>query len=189
MYKSQAWYRIGRGVLIVSVVVLSLGSLATAAKDASVWLDAEGGRGIKIWTPVPVPGETVHWSGSPDAATGPGVAIWRVAAEESEQAAGEWKDGKLHGYAVWQHRDGTRYEGQWTDGLRHGFGIYTWPNGIRFCGEYEQGNRKTGVFYTADGKLQDPTTPIAQIRKQIFESETAAMKARQSASRVRRQSR
>ncbi|HAS81285.1 MAG TPA: hypothetical protein DCS43_01050 [Verrucomicrobia bacterium] len=187
MHKSPASYR--TVLIALTAATLTVGSSATARNDGAAWLDAAGGQNIKIWTPVPVPGESVRWAGSAESATGPGLAVWTVGADDTEQAAGEWKDGKLNGYAVWQHLDGTRYEGQWQDGLRHGFGIYTWPNGIRFCGEYEQGHRKTGVYYKADGKLQDPSTPISELRKQIFESETAAMKARQAASRVRRQSR
>ncbi len=106
--------------------------------------------------------------------------------EEMEQAAGDWDSGRLHGYAVWQHRDGMRYEGQWDSGRRHGFGVYTWPDGSRYCGVYHEGSRQEGAVFNPDGSAAGGFLTAA-IRKQVLDAERAALRARKNATRARQQ--
>jgi hypothetical protein len=155
-----------------------------AESSASEWL-ADSAAGVRIWNPSPTEGESVKWLGVKDTASGSGVAIWSVDGQEREQAAGEWKEGRLDGDAVWQHCSGARYEGGWSNGLRHGAGVYTWPDGSRFCGQYLEGVRQEGAFYSSDGKPVNGIPPDA-IRKLVFAAETAGLRARKAATAARR---
>lgn len=171
-----------------TLLLLCLGRIQSLAQAAApdVWL-RDTNTGVQIWNPVPTAGESVQWFGTKDIASGAGTAIWFIHGTETEQAAGEWNGGTLHGYAVWRHQDGSRYEGQWRHGRKHGLGIYTWPDGTRFCGLYEEGIRKTGAFYSRNGKaLCSDLAPLA-IRQQVFDAEIAAIQARKAASLARRQ--
>lgn len=159
---------------------------AADSADSSEWiLDAE--TGVRIWNPAPAEEETVQWMGAKEAATGFGVVIWKVAGEESEQASGEWSGGRLDGYAVWKHRSGVKYEGRWWNGRRHGTGVYSWPDGTRFCGEYEEGIRREGALFSGDGSPVNGVPPDA-IRKLVLDAEAAALQARKTATKARRQS-
>lgn len=171
----------------IAIAICTLLTLtAIHAEETSPWL-ADSTSGVRLWNPAPVVGETVEWLGAPQEATGPGIAVWRVNGVDSEQAAGEWKAGKLEGYGVWQHSSGARYEGQWKNGQKHGLGVYTWANGKRFCGRYLDGQRQEGAFYHANGKSAEEQAPSPAARRQTFEAESAAIRARQAAGDARRQ--
>lgn len=155
--------------------------------DADEWLtDIE--TGVKIWNPSPSTEakETVLWHGAPGAASGHGVAIWLIHGNMTEQADGEWNEGKLDGYAVWQHSGGDRFEGAWHNGKKHGHGVYTWPDGRRFCGLYQDGVRQEGAIYGRNGKPTGPEAPSATLRKLILDAEEAALKARKTATLAKR---
>ena len=38
-------------------------------------------------------------------------------------------DDKAHGYGIYTHYNGSKYEGQWVNDKQHGFGIERWPDG------------------------------------------------------------
>lgn len=44
-------------------------------------------------------------------------------------SAGDWVDGKMHGWGKYFYQDGGVYEGEWCDGKMHGKGVYVFPNG------------------------------------------------------------
>ena len=170
----------------LAIAICALLALTTIhADETSSWL-TDPASGVKLWNPAPVAGETAEWLGAAQEATGPGVAIWRVNGADTEQAAGEWKAGKLDGYGVWRHSSGARYEGQWKNGQKHGLGVYTWADGKRFCGRYLDGKRQEGAFYHADGKSAGDQAPSPAARKQTFDAESAALRARQAAVDARR---
>ena len=47
---------------------------------------------------------------------------------------GEFKDGKLEGFAIVTMGNGKKYECQWKDNVQHGHGKMISPNGIEFEG-------------------------------------------------------
>lgn len=170
----------------LAIAIGVLMALATIQADETTGWLADSATGVKLWNPAPIAGETVEWLGAAQEANGPGIAVWRISGTESEQAAGEWKAGKLDGYGVWQHNSGARYEGQWKNGRKHGLGVYTWPDGKRFCGRYLEDKRQDGAFYHADGKAADSQAPSPAARRQTFEAESTAIRARQAAGDARR---
>ncbi len=42
---------------------------------------------------------------------------------------GEWKEGKLNGFAITKESNGNKYEGMYQNDLKHGKGIDTYANG------------------------------------------------------------
>lgn len=161
-------------------------SAAEPSAEKAEWL-SDAASGVKLWNPAPVAAESVQWLGAPDAASGPGVAIWSVEGVEQERASGEWKAGKLDGYAVWQHSSGARYEGCWEAGLRHGSGVYIWPDGSRFCGLYQKGTRREGAVFNRDGSPVNG--PLTASISQVFDAEASALRAREAATAARQHAR
>jgi len=76
------------------------------------------------------------------------------AADGSEAASGQWRDGNLHGRGRQTHFGGQCYEGDFADGKNSGLGTYTWTNGVVFEGEFEADDfNGLGIEWTADGKI------------------------------------
>lgn len=162
-------------------IVAYITSATLKAEGTNRWL-TDASTGVRLWNPAPAAGESVEWHGAANAASGPGIAIWKINGVETEQAAGRWKAGKLDGYGVWQDRHGNRYEGHWKNGRKDGFGVYTWADGQRFCGRYRDDKRQNGLFFQADGTAAGDRTPSPAAHQQAFEAEAAALQARQVAS-------
>jgi hypothetical protein len=166
-----------------STLLIVLGAAISAA--GADWITDPATK-CAIWNPKPVPHETISWSGSvrDGQAEGLGIAVWSVRGRETERAEGTWRGGKLHGYAVWTHANGSGYEGQWEEGRKHGFGVYTWPNGASFTGSYKRDTRADGRAFSTDGK---PLTLISSEpdHKAMYAAQDAAIQARKSATKSR----
>ncbi len=186
MIRRMRYFSVLRGIGVLCLWLLG-GIMGLKADNAEAWLVDEE-SGVSIWNPLPVTGESVHWRGlRRDSASGSGLVIWKLNGSESEQAAGDWESGRLHGDAVWQHSDGQRYEGQWESGRRHGFGVYTWQDGTRYCGVYHEGVRQAGAVFNPDGSVAGGGLLTVSIRKQVLDAERAALQARKNATKVRQQ--
>ena len=44
-----------------------------------------------------------------------------------------------HGFGVYKHVTGGKYEGYWKDDSQDGHGVQTWPDGERHEGNYQDG--------------------------------------------------
>ena len=65
---------------------------------------------------------------------------------------GEWLDDKPHGYGVYTHIDGTKYEVYWKEDKQDGKGKESWSDGSSYEGDYKQGKKSgKGIFKYADG--------------------------------------
>lgn len=85
-----------------------------------------------------------------------------ITLSDGSKYAGEWKDGKKHGYGTfttpaggtyvgeWKNDkmqghgtlttpEGSEYVGEFEDNKMHGQGIHTWPNGWKYVGEFKDG--------------------------------------------------
>ena len=83
-----------------------------------------------------------------------------ITLSDGSKYAGEWKDGKKHGYGTfttpaggtyvgeWKNDkmqghgtlttpEGSEYVGEFEDNKMHGQGIHTWPNGWKYVGEFK----------------------------------------------------
>ncbi len=166
--------------ITLTVVALSL-SLRASGDE---WL-TDPATECSVWNPKPSPQETIAWVGSKESknANGYGVAIWSIRGEQSQRAEGSWKDGKLHGYATWTCKNGTRYQGQWKSGLRHGYGIYEWPDGTRFAGYYDNGRRAEGRIFKPDHTPAKLTASKADLDA-VYKAQDAAILARKASTRA-----
>ena len=78
---------------------------------------------------------------------GKGIQVW---------PDGFWKDDKAHGYGIYSHLDGSRYQGYWKEDKQHGEGIETWPDGASYEGDYIEGKKHGhGKFTWADGSTYE----------------------------------
>jgi len=166
----------------LSIITLALVCASGAIADN--WI-RDAASGCAIWNPNPSEHETIVWQGiSEDGkASGYGIATWRVKGKQTEQAKGEWLEGRLDGHAVWTHVSGARYEGEWKDGGKHGCGVYTWPDGTTFLGSYMQNTRSIGRVFLPDGSPRKAVASSAT-RDIGYRAEDAAILARKAATRA-----
>jgi hypothetical protein len=94
-----------------------------------------------VWDPLPVPDETVSWSGDckDGKASGSGVLKIFRAGTLVERNEGEFIDGKQTGHGTRHDRSG-RYVGTFKGGLFDGTGVYAAASGLRYDGEWKNGN-------------------------------------------------
>ena len=50
---------------------------------------------------------------------------------------GQWQFDKMTGYGTLKLPDGTIQEGTWKDGSLHGCAVFTWPHGVAEYREYD----------------------------------------------------
>jgi len=162
----------------VITLILVCGPVLTGADN---WI-RDAATGCKLWNPNPRPNETISWFGKmvDGKADGYGIAVWKTNNNESERVAGQWKNGRLEGVAVWRHINGSCYAGEWKDGKKSGYGVYTWPNGTSFLGEYDNDLRLQGRTLSKNGKKLQPIETTA-IRQACYRAQDEAIAARKAA--------
>ena len=98
-----------------------------------------------------------------------------ITLSDGSKYAGEWKDGKKHGYGTfttpaggtyvgeWKNDkmqghgtlttpEGSEYVGEFEDNKMHGQGIHTWPNGWKYVGAFkERKMHGQGTLTTSEG--------------------------------------
>jgi hypothetical protein len=68
--------------------------------------------------------------------------------------AGQFKEGKRHGYGIATYRDGSVYNGEWRRGRRHGRGVLHLVNSDVFDGVWLDNKKHgLGVYYWTDGEV------------------------------------
>ncbi len=83
--------------------------------------------------------------------TGVARFVW----PDGRSYAGDFVDGKPHGYGIEQMPDGATYDGAWADGNRNGAGTARYADGSRYDGAFEQGVRSgQGLFQSAGGRYR-----------------------------------
>jgi hypothetical protein len=124
--------------LAVAAVLIAAGF--GPAAHAGEW-QSDPGSACTAWDPLPVPDETIGWTGAckDGKASGPGVLTILKAGVQVERNEGEFVDGKQTGPGVRRNPSG-RYAGNFKDGLFDGKGVYVGANGMRYDGEWKNGN-------------------------------------------------
>lgn len=80
------------------------------------------------------------------------IATHRTRDDGSDNYAGEYRDGKAHGFGIMTWANGDRYEGEWRAGARHGRGTMTWVEGDRYEGEFRNDLLNgLGTYFLVDG--------------------------------------
>jgi hypothetical protein len=125
--------------LVVAATFIAAG-FGPVTAYAGQWL-SDPGSACSVWDPLPVPDETIGWSGDckDGKASGPGkLEIFR-AGTLVERNEGAFVDGKQTGPGFRRNRSG-RYEGTFKDGLFDGKGVYAAASGMHYDGEWRNGN-------------------------------------------------
>ena len=125
--------------LAVAAILIAAG-FGPAIAQVGAWMTDERSA-CSVWDPLPVPDETVSWTGGckDGKAAGSGVlSIFRTGALVERDEA-EFVDGKQTGRGV-RHYPNGRYVGNFKDGLFDGQGVYVGSDGMRYDGEWKNGN-------------------------------------------------
>lgn len=125
---------------LVAAAYLIAAGFGPAAAHAGVWL-ADPGSACTVWDPLPVPDETIGWTGACEdgKASGSGVLTIFKAGVLVERNEGKFVDGKQTGPGM-RHNSSGRYVGNFKDSLFDGQGVYVASSDLRYEGEWKNGN-------------------------------------------------
>lgn len=69
---------------------------------------------------------------------------------------GDWLDGHMHGFGVYNFGNGDVYKGDWKEGSRHGRGEYSFVNGCIYIGDWRDNKRHgKGKFIWPDNSFYE----------------------------------
>jgi hypothetical protein len=125
-----------------SCFAAALMTLAAAlpAHAQAGWM-ADRQSGCRVWNPNPEPDEHIEWKGpcAEGFAEGKGTLRWFSKGKPYETDEGEFRKGKLNGFATLTWSNGRHFEGLWRDQKPNGKGTLTLPNGEVFSGDWQNG--------------------------------------------------
>ena len=109
--------------------------------EPACWMEVENRPGCYLWTPSPLPEETVAWSGAcvEGKASGRGKTAWRWredGAWKTFGGTGEYREGRAAADGHWLHHysDGQTWEGPKRRGQLHGLWVRRGSGGLeRAC--------------------------------------------------------
>lgn len=138
----------------LAIVVMAIAVASSAfAQPRGEWI-ADRGTGCKVWSPNPLPGESVSWSGEcrDGLATGRGVLQWLQAERPLSRTECEMSEGKITGRTVVHYTNGNRYEGEVRDNRYSGQGSVQYANGMRYDGAFREGLPNGPGTFTGNGE-------------------------------------
>lgn len=131
-----------RRLCVIAIAVIAIMTVLPAAGQnrPAGWI-ADARTGCRVWNPAPDPDESVTWEGPcvNGFAHGKGVLRWYSAGKLTETDSGDFRNGKLNGYAVVVFESGRRFEGQWRDQRPNGRGTLKAADGQVFSGQWRNG--------------------------------------------------
>ena len=69
--------------------------------------------------------------------------------EDGSVFSGEFDNGAINGFGLYQFPDGASYEGFWNNNCKHGTGVMFYANGDKFQGEFRNDSPNgKGIFYS-----------------------------------------
>ena len=76
---------------------------------------------------------------------------------------GQWQFDKMNGYGTLKLPDGSVKKGTWKDGSLHGCAVFTWPHGVAEYREYDAGRRGWFIiwlreFFTFESRMSLQST-------------------------------
>jgi MORN repeat protein len=141
--------------LLLLALLAVLPGLGYAQQSEPGWL--ADSAGCRVWNPFPNPDESIKWEGGcvDGFAHGRGRMLWFESGQLMETDEGEYKNGKLNGFAVLVFTDGQRFEGNFVDHLPHGQGTLRTSDGQTFSGQWSYGCFRDGNQTKAFGTTLD----------------------------------
>jgi len=117
--------------------------LAEVDKEFDGHVGAKAGYGVSL-----SPGGDVY-AGMYGGAAGVYNGVGALRTKAGTAYAGDWLDGKRHGFGVMSYVDGGKYAGKWAYGKRHGSGTFTYANKDTYAGQWHAGDKHGEGKYTA----------------------------------------
>lgn len=89
------------------------------------------------------------------AARGP---VSAVTFPNGDRYEGEFKDGLMNGWGVYEYRNGDRFEGEFRSDMKHGKGTYSYKNSDKYIGDFRNDmkeGRGSFMFHNGDRYVGD----------------------------------
>jgi hypothetical protein len=131
---------------IVFTVLLTLSAEQATAQTRQPGWTVDAQSGCRVWNPSPEPEDSIKWQGPcvNGFADGKGVLRWYSIGNHYETDEGEFREGKLNGFAILTWTSGRRFEGMWRDQKPNGQGTLRTSDGEVYTGEWRNGCFKQG---------------------------------------------
>lgn len=137
---------------VAVAAILMAAGLGHANAETGAW-QTDPRSACAVWDPLPVPGQTIGWTGDCRAgkASGRGVLEIFRTGKLVERNEGAFVDGRQTGPGSRRNAVG-RYTGAFKDGLFDGHGLFVSSDGMRYDGEWKNGNlHGQGTLILASG--------------------------------------
>jgi len=128
-----------------------------AAHAAEHWI-ADQKTGCQIRNPLPLPNESVSWSGGckDGKASGPGRLRWYADGKLFLTLDGVMEDGQCRQQCAISTKGGNRYVGELLDNRPHGKGVMSYADGAKYSGGWAGGKKHgKGISAAKDGSSQE----------------------------------
>ena len=136
--------------IVVAAILIAAGFGPAIAQVGARMTDERSA--CSVWDPLPVPDETVSWTGGCKDGLFDGQGVY--VGFDGMRYDGEWKNGNFDGHGKLSFLSGVRYEGQFRANSYSGFGSMILPNGARYDGEYLLNTpHGIGVYKNASGSI------------------------------------
>jgi hypothetical protein len=147
--------RLAKGLVLLALLAV-LPGLGYAQQRTAEWL-ADSSTGCRVWNPFPQFDESITWKGPcvDGFAHGRGPLRWFISGKLFGTDEGEFRRGKLHGFARLAFTNGMRFEGNFEDHEPNGQGTLRTENGEVYSGHWSYGCFRDGNRTKAFGVTPD----------------------------------
>ena len=145
--------------LLLLLISLACCAAPAAAQDKGGWI-ADPKTGCQIRNPLPIPDESVSWSGEckDGKASGLGQLLWYAQGKLFLTLDGVMEDGQCRRSCAVTTETGNKYLGEMMDNRPHGSGVMTYADGTKYSGGWAGGKKHgKGTFIAKDGSSQEET--------------------------------
>jgi hypothetical protein len=81
------------------------------------------------------------------------IQFMKANGRSGDYLEGEWLNGNLNGWGIYQHSSGAIYKGELKNGKSHGHGEFVDPNGTKYVGEFKNDKRHgKGIISLPNGE-------------------------------------
>jgi len=139
------------------LLVLAACAVPAAAQAKGGWI-ADQKTGCQIRNPLPIPDESVSWSGgcADGKASGLGKLFWYANGKLFLTLDGVMEAGQCRRACIVTTQTGSKYVGELLDNRPHGSGIMSYADGTKYSGGWAGGKKHgKGTFIAIDGSSQE----------------------------------
>ncbi len=87
---------------------------------------------------------------------------------------GEWLNGKLNGWGIYKHTNGSIYTGELKNGMSNGHGEFIFPNGTKYVGEHKNDKKHgKGIISFPNGKTLEGIWENGKLQSEAYRTTAA----------------